>query len=132
MRLLDKVAIVTGSTSGIGRATAERFAREGAHVLVTGRSKDEAEAVASALNDTALRDGTGEAAFVAADASSSEGVREVVAAAVQRWGRVDLLVNNAAMMTFDPISDLEEEDWDKVLAVNLRGPFLLRNTACLT
>ncbi|MDP9414432.1 MAG: SDR family oxidoreductase [Pseudomonadota bacterium] len=124
MRLLDKVAIVTGSTSGIGRAAAERFAREGAHVLVTGRSKDEGEAVATALNDTALRDGTGEAAFVAADASSSEGVREVVAAAVQRWGRVDLLVNNAAMMTFDPISDLEEEDWDKVLAVNLRGPFL--------
>ncbi len=51
-------------------------------------------------------------------------MRGVVAAAVQRWGRVDLLVNNAAMMTFDPISDLEEEDWDKVLAVNLKGPFL--------
>ena len=124
MRLRDKVAIVTGSTSGIGRATAELFAREGAKVLFTGRSEKEGEAIVASLSDVASLELGGEAGFVAADVSKSAEVQRVVQAAVDRWGRIDTLVNNAAMMTFDAIADLSEDDWDRVLAVNLKGPFL--------
>lgn len=129
MRLRDKVAIVTGSTSGIGRATAELFVREGANVLFTGRSEKEGEAIVASLSDVASPEFGGEAGFVAADVSKSAEVRRVVQAAVDRWGRIDTLVNNAAMMTFDAIADLSEDDWDKVLAVNLKAPFLFTKFA---
>lgn len=129
VRLRDKVAIVTGSTSGIGRATAELFFREGAKVLFTGRGEKEGQAIIAALHDGTSPDVGGEAAFVAADISKSPEVQKVVQAAVDRWGRIDTLVNNAAMMTFDPIAELSEDDWDKVLGVNLKGPFLFTKFA---
>lgn len=125
MRLRDKVAIVSGSTSGVGRATAERFVQEGARVLVTGRNVKEGDAAATALRQLAGRQGAGDAVFVAADLAGIEGVAVIVDAAITRWGRIDVLVNNAAMMTFDPIATLSLEDWDRVISVNLRAPFLL-------
>ncbi len=131
MRLRDKVAIVTGSTSGIGRATAELFVREGAKVLFTGRSEKEGEAIVSALGDGVSPETGAEAAFLAADVSKSVEVQKAVQAALDRWGRIDILVNNAAMMTFDPIADLAEDDWDEVLAVNLKAPFLFTKFALL-
>lgn len=124
MRLNDKVAIVTGSTSGIGRTTAELFARQGARVLVTGRKRDEGDAVVAGVSDAA-----GEAAFFAADLADAAGPEAIVQAAVERWGRVDILVNNAAMMTFDRIDCLRVDDWDRVIGVNLRAPFLLVRAA---
>lgn len=124
MRLKDRVAIVTGSTSGIGRTTAELFVREGAKVLFTGRNEKEGDAIIAFLSDGSSTGSGGEASFVAADISRSNEVQMAVQAAVDRWGRIDILVNNAAMMTFDPIAELSEEDWDKVFAVNLKGPFL--------
>jgi glucose 1-dehydrogenase len=120
MRLKDKVAIVTGSTSGIGRATAELFARQGARVLVTGRNRSEGEEVVAGLAGA-----PGEAAFFAADLGAPNGPDAVVQAAIERWQRVDILINNAAMMTFDRIDCLSLEDWDRVLNVNLRAPFQL-------
>ena len=129
VRLRDKVAIVTGSTSGIGRATAQLFFCEGAKVLFTGRGEKEGQSIVDALRDGTSAGGEAEAAFVAADVSKSSDVQKVVQAAVDRWGRVDTLVNNAAMITFDPIAYLEEDDWDKVLAVNLKGPFLFTKFA---
>jgi len=119
MRFRDKVCIVTGATSGIGRATAERMGEEGGKVLVIGRDEADGQQVV----DTIAGKG-GEARFVAADVSDPEAVESAVQQAVSAWGRVDVLVNNAAMMTFTPIVDLSLEDWDKVMNTNLRSVFL--------
>ena len=124
MRLRDKVAVVTGSTSGIGRATAERFVAEGARVTVIGRREPEGRAVEQALRDVAARQQTGDALYVPTDVSRAADVQRAVAATVERWGRVDILVNNAAMMVFKRVVDLDEADWDRVLGVNLKGAFL--------
>ena len=124
MRLRDKVAIVTGSTSGIGRATAERFVAEGARVTVTGRREPEGRAVEQVLREAATGQGAGDALYVRTDVSRAEDVRRAVAATVERWGRIDVLVNNAATMVFERVVDLEEAEWDRVLGVNLKGAFL--------
>ena len=124
MQLADKVAIVTGSTSGIGRATAERFVAEGARVTVTGRREPEGRAVEAVLRETAARQRAGDALYVRTDVSRGEDVRQAVAATVARWGRVDILVNNAATMVFRRVVDLDEAEWDQVLDVNLKGAFL--------
>jgi glucose 1-dehydrogenase len=124
MRLRDRVAIVTSSTSGIGRATAERFVAEGARVTVTGRREAEGRAIEAALRDSAARQGAGDALYVQMDVSRAEDVRRAVAATVERWGRVDVLVNNAAAMVFKRVVDLDEAEWDQVLGVNLKGAFL--------
>lgn len=125
MRLKDKVAIITGSTSGIGRFTAERLAREGANVLVTGRNQEEGRKVERSLWALTKRQGNGGARFVAGDVANAADVKTIVEEAVRVWGQIDYLVNNAAMMTFDAIADLDDGDWDMILAVNLRAPFLL-------
>jgi glucose 1-dehydrogenase len=125
MSLSGKVAIITGGTSGVGRATAERFVSEGARVVVVGRDADHgAETVAALLAivpDCAL--------FVAADIGQTSDIAAVVNAAVARFGRIDILVNNAATMTFTPILELAEADWDRVLDVNLKAAFLLAKHA---
>ncbi len=124
MRLRDKVAIITGSTSGIGKATAQRFVGEGARVTIIGRSTDEGRAVEQELRDLVARQQTGDALYVQTDVSIAADVRQAVSVTLDRWGRVDILVNNAATMTFARVVDLEEADWDKVLAVNLKAAFL--------
>ncbi len=113
------MCIVTGATSGIGRATAERMGEEGGKVLVIGRDEEDGQQVI----DTIAGKG-GEARFIAADVSDPKAVESAVQQAVSTWGRVDVLVNNAAMMTFTPIVDLSLEDWDKVMNTNLRSVFL--------
>lgn len=125
MRFRDKVAIVTGSTSGIGRATAQRFVEEGARVLVTGLEEAEGPAAVAELLGLAGRQGAGDALFVHADLADPGGPQRIVDSAVSRWGAIDVLVNNAAMMTFDPIASLDEAAWDRLFAVNLRAPFAL-------
>jgi len=121
-RFHEKVALVTGAASGIGRATSLRLASEGARVLV-------ADVNAAGGEETVklIREGTppSDALFARCDVSKSEDVRAAIDAAVGRWGRLDVVVNNAAVMTFDPVADLKEEDWEKVLAVNLRSVFLV-------
>jgi glucose 1-dehydrogenase len=124
MRLRDKVAIVTGSTSGIGKAVAERFVAEGAKVAIVGRNAEHGQTLERDLRQRATRQEAGDALFVRADVSRPEDIREVVSAAVERWEQLDILVNNAAVMTFQRIADLDEADWDKVLGVNLKAAFL--------
>jgi len=115
-RLHGKVAIVTGAASGIGRATAVRFAQEGARIVCADRSGGEDE-LARAIGDAAV------AAHV--DVARAEEVARMVATAVDRFGRLDVLVNNAGFGGKDrPLADIEEADYDDVLAVNLRAVFL--------
>lgn len=124
MRLRNKVAIVTGSTSGIGKATAERFVLEGAMVVIVGRNAESGRAVEQTLRERSANQQAGDALFVPADVSRAGDIEAVVNAAVERWGRIDVLVNNAAMMTFKRIIDLDEADWDRVLDTNLKAAFL--------
>jgi glucose 1-dehydrogenase len=113
------VALVTGSAQGIGRAIAERFASEGADVVVNYRSGPEAaEDVAAAARKTGVR-----ALALQADVSSVTEVRGLITRAVAEMGRLDVLVNNAGIETHAPFWDVAESDYDKVLGVNLKGPF---------
>lgn len=118
-RFADKVCLVTGGASGIGRASCERFAAEGGRVAVVDANQEHGEETVRAITAAG-----GEATFLKADVSVPAEVKAAVRAAVDLWGRIDVLVNNAAMMTFEPITELADEDWDKVMAVNLRSVFL--------
>ena len=119
MRLGDKVAIVTGATRGIGRAIAVRFAQEGAHVVVVGRDK------AKGRETVALIEKAGsQGVFVPADVTDSAQVQAMVDSVVDRWRRIDILVNNAAICPFEDFLEMSEALWDEVLDVNLRGYFL--------
>jgi glucose 1-dehydrogenase len=119
MRFSGKVCLVTGAGSGIGRATAHRFAAEGGRVLVIDRNE-------AAGNETVrlIRQQGGEAMFSNCDVGREEDIIGSVNLAIEKWGRIDVVVNNAAMMTFKKIVDLSAEEWDTVLAVNLRSVFL--------
>jgi NAD(P)-dependent dehydrogenase (short-subunit alcohol dehydrogenase family) len=114
--LANKVVLVTGSTSGIGRGIAEHFATLGARIVVHGRREAEARDVAERLG----RD----AAFVAADLADVDACRHVVWFTVERLGGIDVLVNNAAITTRGSLEDAPVELWDAIMNVNLRAPFL--------
>src|SRR4051812_5519383 len=116
MRFTDKVVLITGAGSGIGRATAQRFALEGGKVLVIDRNKEGGNETV----DLIKKDG-GTAVFCEADVGIEGDIRNSIDTALNTWNRIDVLVNNAAMMTFTRIVDLSTEDWDKVLTVNLKS-----------
>jgi glucose 1-dehydrogenase len=115
----EKVCLVTGAGSGIGRATAIRFAAEGGKVVVIDRSE-------AGGNETVdlIKKQQGEAIFSKCDVGIEAEIVASVKLALDTWGRIDVLVNNAAMMTFKKIVDLTTEEWDKVMTVNLRSVFL--------
>jgi 3-oxoacyl-[acyl-carrier protein] reductase len=119
-RLAGKVAIVTGSSRGIGKAIAERFAAEGAKVTVNWMGN---ERQAQGVVDSIERAG-GEALSVQADVSSWADVNRLVSAAVDRFGRIDILVNNAGVMFTKSFLDTTEDDWDRTIDVNLKGAYL--------
>jgi NAD(P)-dependent dehydrogenase (short-subunit alcohol dehydrogenase family) len=115
-RFDGKTVIITGAGRGIGRAIAQRFAEEGADVMAIGRTLEP-------LEETVALCGRGWAH--AADVSVSAEVQGAVDAALERWGRIDVLVNNAGIDDETPFVDIEEANWDAVVAVNLKGPFLM-------
>lgn len=125
MRLEGKAALITGSSRSIGRALALGFAREGADVAVNYRS-DEAAArsVAAEIEAIGRR-----AVAVRADTSSKKDADRLVQAAADRFGRLDILVNNAAILKRTPFLEIEEEEWDEIMAVNLKGYFLCAQAA---
>ena len=121
MELRDRVALITGSGRGIGRAIAQLFAREGAAVFLTARTEMELAATAGEISKSGSR-----AAYATADLSREDDCARVVAAARQQFGRIDILVNNAGH--YGPVVPVEEYplvEFDKVIAVHLRAAFLL-------
>jgi 3-oxoacyl-[acyl-carrier protein] reductase len=119
-RLEGKVAIVTGASRGIGRAIAERFSNDGAQVVVNYVA---GKALAKAVVDGIAARG-GEAIAVQADVSRGDDVRDLVAATVERFGRIDILVNNAGVMVAKGALETTEEEWDQTIDTNLKGPWL--------
>jgi NAD(P)-dependent dehydrogenase (short-subunit alcohol dehydrogenase family) len=119
LRLAGKVAIVTGSGSGIGRATAQLFSKEGAKVTVLDRDKAAGEETVALI-----RAAGGDAAFSMADVSKASDLKKAVETTVERYGKLNVLVNNAAIQVLAKLVDTSEEDWDRVHSVNLKGVFL--------
>lgn len=117
-RLAGKVAIVTGSSSGIGKAIALRFGEEGARVVVAARRADLCERVAARV-----REGGGEAVAVPTDVTDEAQVERLIAETARRFGRLDILVNNAGIGGGRRVADMTTEEFDRVLDTNLRGTF---------
>lgn len=122
MRLAGRTVVVTGGASGIGKAIAVRLASEGARLIVADRTETPREG-GSRTVETIVSAG-GEAVFLETDVSRPDDAEAMVAAAVSRWGRLDVLVNNAAIGADTALLETTEEDWDRVMAVNAKGVFL--------
>ncbi|RYH67243.1 MAG: SDR family oxidoreductase [Alcaligenaceae bacterium] len=116
MRLANKVALITGAAAGIGEATAALFIKEGAQVVLADRDLDKVRATAKRLGDNAHA--------VAADVSNSAQVKAMVDLTVSRFGGLDILVNNAGYGCLGTVVTLEEDIWDDLMNVNLKGVFL--------
>ncbi len=119
MRLVDKVAIITGAGAGIGRSTALLFAREGARVVVADRDPQEGAKTVSLIEENG-----GAAIFVQVDVSKAADVRKMVETAIETYGKLDILVNNAGIYVQADVVETTEEEWDRILNVNLKGAFL--------
>ncbi|WP_415846135.1 SDR family oxidoreductase [Stutzerimonas zhaodongensis] len=121
MKLQNKVALVTGSSQGIGRGIAVRLAREGADLIINGRKEDEgARETLKQVRAEGRR-----ACFIAADVGEPANCYRLIEQAVEQMGRLDILVNNAGVQKHAAFLDASEADYDQVLNVNLRGPFFL-------
>ncbi len=120
MVLEEKVAIITGAGSGIGRGIALALAEEEVRIVVCGRRKDKLDETVSLVQAQG-----GEAAAYAVDVSQDDEVDALVRSTLAHFGRIDILINNAGIYAGDRIEKLEIADWDQVMAINLRGPFLM-------
>ncbi|CAG7654386.1 Dihydroanticapsin 7-dehydrogenase [Paenibacillus allorhizosphaerae] len=119
VRLKDKVAIVTGGTSGIGRESCFLFAREGAKVVVAGTNAQRGEAVAAAIAEEG-----GEAVFIQTDVTQEEQVIRMVNETKRRYGKIDVLFNNATWYNVIPATEMPLEVWRRTIDTTLTGPFL--------
>ena len=119
MDLKDKIAIVTGASKGIGRATAVALAREGAHVAISARSKEMLQQVGKEIEDL------GRKAFVfAGDMAKEDEIRDFITRTAAHFGELHILVNNAGLGVFANVADLSTEAWDKMFDLNVRGLFI--------
>ena len=124
MRIKDKVALITGGTSGIGEATALLFAKEGAEVAITGRNQKRGAAVVKRIKEV----GNG-GVFIHADVSVAADCRRAVDEAVAAFGRLDILFNNAGVFYPQTALECSEKEWDEQIDVNLKGTFLMSKFA---
>lgn len=120
MKLQDKVAIVTGAGSGMGKAIASLYAQEGAKVIVADINQDSVNAVVAEIKANG-----GEALGEVVNVAKKEDVEKMINAATSAFGSLDILVNNAGIMdNFTPVGDVSDELWDRLLDINLKGPFM--------
>ncbi len=124
MRLQNKVALITGGTSGIGEATALLFAKEGAKVAITGRNEKRGHAVTAQILEAG-----GEAIFLRTDVRKADECRRAVEETVRSFGRLDILFNNAGIFYPHTTLDCTEEEWDLQIDINLKGTFLMSKFA---
>lgn len=119
MRLKDKAALITGAGSGIGRATATLFAKEGARVVVACRTSSAGEETVNIIKNVG-----GEAMFIAGDVGKARDVSRMIENTVGGYGKIDILFNNAGINFKSPLAEMEEEQWDRIIDTNLKGVFL--------
>jgi len=119
MKLKEKVAIVTGASKGIGKGVAEVFIQQGAKVVLAANGEKEGEEAAEEM-----RASGGDAIFVKCDVANEENVQALVNKTIEAYGKLDILVNNAGIGTYKSVLDVTSEEWDRCLAVNLKGVFL--------
>lgn len=112
----DKVVVITGASSGLGEATARRLAQEGARLVLGARRLDRLEALAAELQATGAQ-----VAVQATDVTQAEQVQALVDLALERFGRVDVMLNNAGLMPHSPLDRRRLEDWDRMIDVNIKG-----------
>jgi NAD(P)-dependent dehydrogenase (short-subunit alcohol dehydrogenase family) len=124
MRLQNKVALITGGTSGIGEAVAELFAREGAKVAITGRNEARGQAVTARILESG-----GQAIFVRSDVRKAAECKRAVDETVRIFGRLDILFNNAGVFFPNTVLECSEEEWDLQIDINLKGTFLMSKYA---
>jgi NAD(P)-dependent dehydrogenase (short-subunit alcohol dehydrogenase family) len=117
MRLTNKVTIITGGGSGIGKAIAMAFVREGAQVVIAGRDGEKLERAAAEIG--------GDCLAVSADVSSAKGTEKLMSAAIEKFKRIDILVNNAAVLLPGTAESISEEDFDQTFNINVRGLWLM-------
>jgi len=120
MMLKNKVALITGGSSGIGLAIAERFLKEGAKIVITGRSKEQCDAAQIQLKTIVANAVVSETG----DVSKWDDVQKMVEKTVKQFGRIDILINNAGIYLEKRIEETTEEEWDQVININLKGVFL--------
>jgi glucose 1-dehydrogenase len=128
MRLSNRVAVVTGASSGIGRATAIALAEDGARVVVADLQEESRDGEQPSTTEAIAQHG-GETAFVRCDVSRSADVTALFAVARERFRGVDILVNNAGVFVRNALTDVSEDEWDRVLSVNLKGYYLTARLA---
>ncbi len=124
MRLVDRVALITGATSGIGRATALLFAREGARLTLTGRNDERGRQVAEEI-----RAAGGRATYLHSDVCREADCRAAVEQTISEYGRLDVLFNNAGVFFANSALDCSEEEWDAQVDTSLKGAFLMSKFA---
>ena len=125
--LTGKIALITGSSRGIGKAIAEAYARQGAKVVITSRKLDACEAVAAQINEENF-DAPGEAMAIACNVSDADQLKALVGEVMAAWGRIDILVCNAAVNPYHgPMSGIDDSAWEKILQVNVTNVLKLCN-----
>ena len=124
MRLLNKVALIVGGTSGIGEATAVLFAKEGARVAVTGRNQQRGKRIVNTIQQSG-----GKATFISTDVRKSDDCSRAVDQTLKTFGQLDILFNNAGVFYPHTIVDCTEQEWDEQMDINLKGTFLMSKFA---
>jgi len=124
MKLKDKVALITGAGTGIGQAIAIRFAQEGASVMVADCNRASGEATVDMIKNA-----SGEASFISADVSRAADAEKMVKVTIDTYRKLDILVNNAGIWMAKPMPKITEEEWDKLMSINMKGVFLVSKYA---